>query len=98
MKISPKETLNKMKDGAVLLDVRSPMEYDYGHIKGAINMPIEQMMKSHSSLIEDKEKEIIVYCASGSRTPFAVMVLNNFGYNNVYDLGSITYWPYEFEK
>lgn len=60
-----------------LLDVRTPGEFAQGHIKGAINIPYDQLNKHLASL--DKETEIVVYCRSGRRAAIAEEVLINNG-------------------
>ncbi|MCS6985513.1 MAG: rhodanese-like domain-containing protein [Leptospiraceae bacterium] len=70
--------LEKIKNGAIVVDVRTPMEYHAGHYPGAINIPVDQLPARLSEL--DKKKEIIVYCASGARSSSAKMFLEQKGY------------------
>ncbi len=72
--------------GAVILDVRSKSEYDGGHIKDSINIPVDQLQKNLSKL-KDKDKTIITCCASGMRSASAKSILQNNGYKNVYNGG-----------
>lgn len=86
---SAKELIN---DGALLIDVRSEIEFKSGHIEGAIVMPVESINKSVAeSKIESKETPVIVYCRSGSRSASAAKILSNLGYT-VYDLGAMSNW------
>ena len=83
--------------GAILIDVRSITEYNQGHIEGAINIDVQDILKVTDSLIYNnasisKDKKIIVYCRSGSRSSSAAGKLIELGYTNVYDLGSIDNW------
>lgn len=82
-------------DGAVLLDVRTPSEYEDGHIEGAVLFPLSSIESSIESAIPDKSTEIIVYCRSGNRSADAVEILIDLGYTNVHDLGGIIDWPYD---
>ncbi len=75
-----------VKKGAVILDVRSKSEYDGGHIKDSINIPVDQLQKNLSKL-KDKDKTIITCCASGMRSASAKSILQNNGYKNVYNGG-----------
>ena len=75
-----------VKKGALILDVRSKSEYDGGHIKDSINIPVDQLQKNLSK-IKDKDKTIITCCASGMRSASAKSILQNNGYKNVYNGG-----------
>ncbi|AZI55485.1 rhodanese-like domain-containing protein [Epilithonimonas vandammei] len=75
-----------VKKGAVILDVRSKSEYDGGHIKDSINIPVDQLQKNLSKL-KDKDKTIITCCASGMRSASAKSILQNNGYKNVHNGG-----------
>ena len=75
-----------VKKGAVILDVRSKSEYDGGHIKDSINIPVDQLQKN-LSILKDKNKTIITCCASGMRSASAKSILQNNGYKNVHNGG-----------
>ncbi len=79
----------------VLVDVRSQNEYNGGHIKGAILLPLPQVSVDAEKALGDKDKTVIVYCQSGARSKLAASLLQRKGYQNVYDLGGINAWPYE---
>ena len=77
----------------IIVDVRTESEFETGHVKDAINIPVETI---DPSVNLDKNKTIIVYCRSGKRSANAASMLKQYGYK-VYDLGayeSIT----KFEK
>ena len=85
-------------ESAILVDVRTSLEYQERHIKGAINIPLNEIDSNIlESLIENKDKKIVIYCASGNRSSRAITIFENYGYNNIYDLGSINNWGGEFE-
>ncbi len=65
-------------DRAVLLDVREAMEWQEGHIPGAIHIPLGQLRARLSEL--PREKEIVVYCRSGQRSYYACRILNQRGF------------------
>ena len=75
-----------VKEGAVILDVRSKSEYAGGHIKNSINIPLDQLSQNLSRL-KDKNQTIITCCASGIRSASAKRILKNNGYTNVYNGG-----------
>ena len=77
----------------IIVDVRTESEFETGHVKDAINIPVETI---DPSVNLEKNKTIIVYCRSGRRSANAASMLKQYGYK-VYDLGayeSIT----KFEK
>ena len=78
---------------SIIIDVRTIEEYDSGHIKGSINIPIDTIeLEKLEQVISSKENNIIVYCRSGNRSKKAAQLLVDLGYTNVYDLGSINNW------
>ena len=74
--------------GAVLLDVRTPQEYQEGHIPGSQNMPLQQLDKVEE-VTENKDTVLYVYCHSGARSRQAVSLLKHMGYTNVHNIGGI---------
>ena len=81
-----KEYLNT--SGAVLLDVRTSEEYRGGHIPGSRNIPLQNIDKI-SSVAENKDTALFVYCYSGVRSRQAVGMLQRIGYTNVNNIGGI---------
>ncbi len=75
-----------MKNGAIIVDVRSKGEYAGGHIKNSINIPVDQLANNLSRL-KDKNKTIITCCASGMRSGSAKTILLNNGYTDVHNGG-----------
>ena len=75
-----------VKQGAVILDVRSKGEYSGGHIKGSINVSVDTLSNNLAKL-KDKNKTIITCCASGMRSASAKSILKSKGYTNVYNGG-----------
>src|SRR5665647_77956 len=75
-----------VKQGAIILDVRSKGEYAGGHIKGSINISVDTLNNNLSKL-KDKSKPIITCCASGMRSASAKSILKASGYTAVYNGG-----------
>lgn len=77
-----------------LIDVRTKPEYDFMHIKNAINIPVDEINSRISELEEGKD--LMVYCASGARSKNAIQILNSLGYTNVYiwEYGALATFPY----
>lgn len=66
------------KDNTILVDVRTEIEYNNGHLEGAINIPVDELRSRLSEL--DKDKEIIEYCQVGLRGYIAARILSQYGY------------------
>jgi rhodanese-related sulfurtransferase len=82
---------------AVVLDVRTPGEYNLGRIPGAINIDITR--GDFESLIStfDKEKTYFVYCQAGNRSIAACSILGSKGYRSYNLAGGIVRWKGEIE-
>jgi len=86
--IGPKTDFSELvKAGAIILDVRTKGEYGTGHIKGSVNIPVDQLSKNLHKF-KDKKRTIITCCASGMRSYSAKGILTSNGYANVYNGGS----------
>lgn len=75
-----------VEQGAIILDVRSPGEYSGGHVKGSVNMPLQQLSGQLHKL-KNKNQTIITCCASGMRSASARGILMQNGYTQVYNGG-----------
>lgn len=73
------------KNGAQIIDVRTKSEYQQGHIKGSINIPLNNL-SNHYSLLK-KDKAIIVCCASGIRSAQGKIILKSNGFVEVHNGG-----------
>lgn len=74
-----------IKNGAVIVDVRTTTEYNlYGHIKGSVNIPLDELPGKISRL--DKKKPVITVCQSGARSKSASAYLSKLGFE-VYNGG-----------
>lgn len=86
--IGPKVDYSQLvKDGALILDVRSKGEYSVGHINGSLNIPVNTLNDNLSKL-KNKNQTIITCCASGVRSGVAKNTLKSNGFANVYNGGS----------
>ncbi len=72
--------------GATILDVRSKGEFQSGHAKGSINIPLQQLGNSLNKL--DPSKPVITCCASGMRSGSAASLLRSNGFKTVHNGGS----------
>jgi rhodanese-related sulfurtransferase len=74
-----KKRLDAKNLNDVLLDVRTPAEFDAGHIEGAVNFNISTLSLIKNIQKLDKTKTYILYCHSGSRSQMASMLMNKNG-------------------
>jgi len=86
--IPQKEAAQYLKSGAMVIDVRSPGEFDSGHLLQAYNMPLDRIEVLVASTVRDKSKVLLLHCASGIRSSMAKKRLLDLGYKNVFNLGS----------
>lgn len=96
-RISQDEAKKMMDEttGYIVLDVRTEEEFNLGHIKGAINIPNENIGHEEIEELPNKEQPILVYCRSGHRSLQASSKLAVLGYKNIYEFGGIITWEYE---
>lgn len=69
----------------VFVDIREPQEYSTSHVKGAINLPMSELVNNNpdDSKKFDKGAKLVVYCNSGNRSSFAKDILQKLGYTDV---------------
>jgi phage shock protein E len=77
----------KKKD-VLVVDVRSAWEYDEGHVKNALNLPLDEI-PSRLNEFKKLNGPFILYCRSGNRSEMAVNILKQAGITNVVNGGSI---------
>lgn len=75
-----------IEEGAFLVDVRTPGEFAGGHVKGSVNIPLDNL-QTQISQFKDK-KHIIVFCRSGNRSGMAKNILEQNGFKNVVNGGT----------
>ena len=98
-KISAEEAYEMMvSQEVVIVDVRTPEEYDGGHIPNAILVPNESIGDDMPEALPDKEATLLIYCRSGRRSKEASEKLLKLGYKSIYEFGGIIDWPYELVK
>lgn len=94
--IGPQDFMNKYKNdsNAILVDVRTPAEFDAGHIQGAINVDYENSNFGTEVQKLDKTKDYFIYCRSGNRSSKSAIIMKNSGIKTIYDLqGGISKSP-----
>ena len=81
------------KPAYLLVDVRTPAEYESGHIPTALNIPVDVIGTRPPAV--DKASLVVVYCRSGNRSATARKLLVDLGYTNVVDFGAVSRWEGE---
>ena len=99
-KISSEEAKNIIdsSNDEIIIDVREKNEYEEGHIKDSILIPLDTLENTIEDIIKDKNSQILVYCRSGRISAEASKIIKSLGYNNIYDFGGIIDWKYEIQK
>ncbi len=80
-----KDLQQLISNGAVIVDVRTRMEYNMGHIHGSLNIPLPELPEEIARL--DKNSTIITCCASGMRSETAKSFLQANGFSSVHNGG-----------
>ncbi len=91
--ISVAETLGKVKNGAVLIDVREDNEFNDSHAKSAAHIGRGVIERDIVHQFPDKDTELVLYCGGGYRSALAADNLGKMGYKNVLSMrGGWTAW------
>lgn len=89
-----------VKDNNIIIDVREAYEYNKGHIKGAINIPLSELRERIHEI--PKDKPVYLHCRTGQRSYNATLALQNLGYTNITNItGSflgISFFEYYNDK
>ncbi len=87
------ELLDDAPAGLVVLDIRTPDEFNGGHIEGAVNLDFYESDFAQSLDALDKDLPYFVYCRSGNRSASAIDTMKDLGFSEVYELdGGIVSW------
>lgn len=76
-----------LKQGARVVDVRSPEEFRERHLPGAINIPLGDLADRIMEVVPDKGQPVLLHCLSGGRSGMAQRKLKQMGYRNAFNLG-----------
>ncbi len=86
--ISIKDAATQLKNGALVIDVRTPAEFNSGHLAKAINLPLDEIESSLPRRVRDKNQALLLHCQSGMRSGVAKKKLQALGYAKVFNMGS----------
>lgn len=82
------ERLELKKKDWLVIDVRTAEEFEAGHLKGAYNIPHDQIAEKIGSVTTNKEAPLLLYCRSGRRSGIAQSVLEGLGYTHITNAGA----------
>ncbi|HLP77755.1 MAG TPA: rhodanese-like domain-containing protein [Candidatus Paceibacterota bacterium] len=88
--VSEETARQHLANGALVIDVRSPEEFRGGNVRGAINIPLGDLVAGVPRRVKEKNQVLLVHCLSGGRSGVAQQQLKGMGYTNVFNLGSFT--------
>ena len=87
---SPAEpAIASLPDNPLVIDVRSPGEYASGHVQGAVNLPLDRFEQEIGRVAPDKSVPVMMYCLSGGRSGGACRLMQQIGYQQVINGGSV---------
>lgn len=87
--VTPKDCQELLKSGAVVVDVRSPQEFQTDHLPMARNIPLDDLGEVLPRQIPDRNQVILLHCQSGLRSRNALNQLQRMGYHQARNLGSL---------
>jgi len=91
--VSPMEAVRLVNQGAILVDVRSGVDFKAGHIGNARNVPGSEIASGAESLARFKEKTLIMCCDTGMTSGSAARQLTRLGFKQVFNLrGGLSAW------
>jgi rhodanese-related sulfurtransferase len=92
--ITPQAAYEKLQEeeSPLLIDVRTPQEYNEGHIEGSLLIPLDTLEANLPKLANSKDRPLIVYCRSGARSAIASRLLADQGFKPLNVSGGINEW------
>ena len=92
--VSSPEAADLIKnEGPVILDVRTPNEYNRGHLHNSVLIPVQELQSRYQELGNHKDREILIYCATGNRSTVASKILIDNGFKHIVNMrGGISDW------
>jgi len=86
--LSVKDAQEHLKNGALVIDVRSSDEFNSGNLANAVNIPMDQLAAILPKQVTDKDQVLLLHCLTGTRSGMAKSQLKSLGYTSVFNLGS----------
>lgn len=88
--------LEKLDDSYKIIDVRTEEEYKAGHIKNAINVPLDNILANDFDL--DKNEKLVIHCRTSGRSKMAIETLFNLGYKDLTLAPGVDLYDYDLVK
>lgn len=86
--LSETDAAQYLRNGAHVIDVRSPAEFTGGHLADAINIPLGEVEAEIPRRFPGRKQALLLHCASGMRSGLAQKKLQSLGYTHAFNLGS----------
>src|SRR5271157_3806290 len=86
--IPQKDATEYLRNGATVIDVRTPGEFNSGHLSQAVNMPLDELDMLIPSTVRNKDQVLLLHCQTGMRSGMAAKRLVELGYKSAFNLGS----------
>ena len=90
------DELLKLDDSYKIIDVRTREEYKSGHIKNAINIPLDKIIANNFDL--DKNDKLVIHCRTNSRSRKAIEALKNYGFTELSLAPGVDLYDYDLVK
>jgi len=92
--VTSREAADLIKnEGPLILDVRTPNEYTRGHLRDSVLIPVQELQNRYKELGNHKDREILIYCATGNRSTVASKILIDSGFKHIVKMrGGIYDW------
>lgn len=74
---------------SMIIDVRTQSEWNSGHLKKAVHLPLDAFESGIEGLVKDKDATVYLYCRSGNRSGKALKIMQKLGYTNAVNVGGI---------
>jgi phage shock protein E len=87
--VSAQTARTLLQSGAIVVDVRTPAEFQSGHLPASVNWPLDSLGETAARQLNDKNRPVLLHCLSGTRSGIARRQLKSMGYSRVYNLGSL---------
>jgi len=87
-RVTPATAQEWLNKGALVIDVRSPEEFQERSLPGVINIPLGQLGDEIARHAPDKAQPLLLHCRSGNRSSMGTSTLKKLGYQHVFNLGS----------
>ena len=95
--VTSREAADLIKnEGPIILDVRTQNEYNRGHLPNSVLIPVQEIQRRYKELSNYKDREILIYCATGNRSTVASKILIDNGFKHIVNMrGGIYDWSKE---